>query len=339
MNRLASRVDRHRMLIAVAAIVLVCALTLNASIAADGSAAGAPANAKKPSLAKALAALKVPPPWFAQTPVQWNTSRPWKEGRLEIRRLLAFGTRARNRQAIKLTYLYRQKRDIGNGHEWPMYLFLGGETAWATRAYEEFLRKNPQRNTHAYIDLMSCYRYFGLYAKAKATADLAMKNLPVDRWQVARQADVHDVLGDLYVEMGDKKSARLHYAKAAGLYPKSRQLTGRHLLARRAAKVRAKIDLMDMGAIESGKLRDGKYTGDSLAYTGPLRVTVTVRGGRITDVAVKHTEKIHQNAVTIIPRRIVDSQSLKVDAVTAATVTSQAIVNATLQGLRKAARK
>ncbi len=321
------------------AFVLAFALTLGASVAAESSAAVAPADAKKPSLSKALAALKVPPPWFAQTPVQWNTSRPWKDGRLEIRRLLAFGTQGRNRQAIKLTYLYRQKGDIGNGHEWPMYLFLGGETAWATRAYEEFLRKNPERNTHAYIDLMSCYRYFGLYAKAKATADLAMKNLPNDRWQVARQADVHDALGDLYAEMGDKKSARMHYAKAAGLYPKSKQPTGRHLLARRAAKVRAKIDLLDMGAIESGKLRDGKYTGDSLAYTGPLHVTVTVRGGRISNVAVKHTEKIHQNAPQIIPRRIVETQSLKVDAVTAATVTSQAIVNGTLRALRKAARK
>jgi len=293
----------------------------------------------KPSLAKALAALKVPPPWFARTPVKWKTSRPWKEGRLEIRRLLGLTTEEGNHQAIKLTYLYRRKGDIGNGHEWPMYLFLGGQTAWATRAYEEFIRKNPKRNTHAYMDLMSCYRTFGEYAKAKATARSAMKNLPTDQWQVARQADVHDALGDLYAEIGDTDQAREHYTKAAELYPKSKQPYGRHLLVRRAAKVRRKIDLLDMGAIKPGKLANGKYSGASLGYTGPLSVIVTVRGGRITDITVRHTEKIHQNCTRIIPQRIVDSQSLKVDAVSGATVTSQAIVDATLQALRRAGRK
>ena len=94
-----------------------------------------------------------------------------------------------------------------------------------------------------------------------------------------------------------------------------------------------------MGAIEPGKLVDGKYSGDSLGYTGPLRVTVTVRRGRITDISVRHTEKIHQNSTKIIPQRIVEAQSLKVDAVTSATVTSQAIVGATLDALRKAGRK
>jgi len=307
-----------------------------------GVAAAAPpgkAATKKPSLTRALAALKVPPAWFAQTPVKWSTSRPWKEGRLEIRRLLALGTQAGNRQAVKLSWLYRRKKDIGNGHEWPMYLFMGGQTAWATRAYEEFLQASPERNTHAYLDLMSCYRHFGEYEKAKATAARAMKNLPPPPWRIASEANVHDGLGDLYAELGDKKSARLHYAKAAELYPKSKQPYGRHLLARRAAKVRAKIDLLDMGAIEPGRLADGKYAGRSLGYTGPLGVVVTVRQGRITDVVVQHKEKIHQNATRIIPQRIVAAQSLNVDAVTSATITSQAIVDATLQALKKAGRK
>lgn len=318
--------------LALAALILVASL---------GVGADRPANTRppKPSLAKALAALKVPPSWFARTPVAWKTSRPWKEGRLEIRRLLALGTEAGHHQAIKLTYLYLKKDDIGNGHEWPTYLFLGGQTAWATRAYEEFLRKNPERNTHAYIDLMSCYRTFGEYAKAKATAQTALKNLPDDKWRVANQAAVADALGDLHAELGDKAQTRKYYARAIELYPKSKQPYGRHLLARRAAKIRAKIDLMDIDAIEPGKVVDGKHTGDSLGYTGPLTVTVTVSGGRITNIAVRHTEKIHQNSTTIVPRRIVKAQSLKVDAVSGATVTSQAIVGATLNALRKAGRK
>ena len=309
-----------------AVVILVASL----GIGADRPGKARPA---KPSLAKALAALKVPPSWFARTTVQWKTSRPWKKGRIEIRRLLGLGTAEGNNQAVKLTYLYREKRDIGNGHEWPMYLFMGGQTAWATRAYEQFIAKNPERNTHAYIDLMSCYRTFGLYDKAKATAQQALKNLPADKWRIPNQANVYESLGDLYSELGDKARAREHYAKAIELYPKSKQPYGRHLLARRVKKVRGKIDLLDIGALVPGKLPDGKHHGDSLGYTGPLRATVTIRRGRIVDISLRHTEKIHQNATKIIPKRIVDSQSLKVDAVTSATVTSQAIVGATLDAV------
>jgi uncharacterized protein with FMN-binding domain len=321
-----------RFAFSVAVAVLVASLGI-------GAAAPAKTRAPKPSLTKALAGLKIPPPWFASTTLQWKTSRPWKEGRLEIRRLLGLGTQNGHRQAVKLTYLYLKKNDIGNGHEWPMYLFLGGQTAWATRAYEQFLGKNPQRNTHAYIDLMSCYRIFGQYAKAKATAQQALKNLPSDKWRIANQADVYNALGDLYAELGDKALARKYYVQSAELYPKSKQPYGRHLLARRATKVRGKIDLMDIDAIKPGKLPDGKYSGDSLGYTGPLKATVTVRSGRITNIAVRHTEKIHQNCITITPQRIIKAQSLKVDAVTGATVTSQAIAGAALNALRKAGRK
>ncbi|MDP6636401.1 MAG: FMN-binding protein [Phycisphaerae bacterium] len=316
----------------IAVLILIASL----GVGADRAAKTRPA---RPSLSKALAALKIPPPWFAETKIQWKTSEPWKKARLEIRRLLGLGTEDGHRQAVKLTYLYLKKNDIGNGHEWPMYLFLGGQTAWATRAFEQFLGKNPERNTHAYINLMSCYRTFGEYAKAKATARTALKNLPVDQWRIANQAAVYDALGDLYAELGDTVMARKNYSQAAALYPKSKQPYGRHLLVRRAKKIRGKIDLLDIDTIKPGKLRDGKYPGDSIGYTGPLRVTVTVRDRRIADIAVRHTEKIHQNCITIIPQRIVKAQSLKVDAVTGATVTSQAIAGAALDALRKAGRK
>jgi len=316
--------------------VTVVILIASLGISADRSKKTRP---PKPSLAKALAALKIPPPWFARTTVQWKTSRPWKEGRIEIRRLLGLGTKEGNNQAVKLTYLYREKRDIGNGHEWPMYLFMGGQTAWATRAYEQFIAKNPERNTHAYVDLMSCYRMFGQYAKAKATAQQALKNLPTDKWRISCQANVYDALGDLYAELGDKARARENYVKATELFPKSKQPYGRHLLIRRVKKIRGKMDLLDIDSLVPGKLPDGKYHGDSLGYTGPLRATVTVRRGRIVDISLRHTEKIHQNATKIIPQRIIKAQSLKVDAVTSATVTSQAIVGATLDAIRKVKRK
>ena len=309
------------------------------SVVLSLAVAAAAGGARKPSLSKALAELKVPPAWFAETNTTWDLAKPWKQGRIEIRRLLALGTKAGNRQAVKLTCLYRDKKDIGDGHEYPMYLFLAGETAWATRAYEDFVRRKPERNTHAYLSLVSCYSHFGEYAKAIETLQRALTSLPADRWRIACQANVHNAWGDLCAEMGDGKQARTHYARAIGLYPKSKQPYGRHLLARQAAKVKTKLDLLDLADLRLSSIPDGTYAGTSLGYTGPLTATVTVRGGRIVGVRVRHKEKIHQNATEIIPRRIVKTQSLNVDAITGATVTCQAIVDATFQALRKANRK
>ncbi len=51
---------------------------------------------------------------------------------------------------------------------------------------------------------------------------------------------------------------------------------------------------------------------------------------------VKHEEKIDLNATRIVPQRIIEKQSVQVDAVTGATVTSQAIVEGAFQALKQA---
>ena len=46
--------------------------------------------------------------------------------------------------------------------------------------------------------------------------------------------------------------------------------------------------------------------------------------------------KIEQGATRIIPARIVEKQSLSVDSITGATVTTQAIIDAVYNALRRA---
>lgn len=319
-------------------LTVVAALLLPVCLAL--AARPAPKEAAKPSLAKALAGMKVPPAWFATTATRYDTGKPWKDARLEIRRLLGLGDQDSLRQAMKLTYVYRQKNDIGNGHEYPMYLFLGGETAWALQAYEAFIQKvaaeNAEGHTEAYVSLAACYRHFGEYAKAVKAATLALERLPKPPWKVASEAHVYDALGDIYAEMGDAAKARLHYRKAAQLYPTSDQPYGRHLLARRVAKVQGKLDMLDLAAIRPGSLTDGTYTGSSLGYIDEVEVTVAVKRGRIADVRLQHKENIPLGSTEIIPKRIVEMQSLNVQAVTGATTTSDAIRDGALQALRKA---
>lgn len=322
-----TRSSLQKIAIGFAVLCAMAALTVSAWAAA-GSA--------KPSLDEALASLQVPPAWFDQVKVDYDTNLPWKDARLEVRRLLSLN---RNREAIKLTVLYQRKGDIGDGHEYPMYLYMGGEYAWAVQEYRKRLASRPMGVTHEYLSLAACYRHFGEYKAALELLDVALQRLPEPPWRIAQEADVHDYLGDLYAEIGDVDQARLHYRKAVALYPTSDQPYGQHLLHRRAAKVQAKLDLLTMEAMESTRLRDGTYTGQSLGYVGDVIVTVTIQGGRIADVRVQHQEKIDQKASTIIPQRIIDKQSLKVDGVTGATVTCDAIIDGALQAVRKAGLK
>jgi chitinase len=285
---------------------------------------------------EALTGLKLPPDWFDEVEVEYDTKQPWKDARIEVRRLLSLN---KNREAMKLTVLYLQKKDIGDGHEYPMYLYMGGEYTWAIQEYRKRLQSQPQGHTHEYLSLAACYRHFGAYTDALALLDIALQRLPGPPWRIAREADIYDYLGDLFAKMGKTDQASQHYRKAIALYPTSNQPYGRHLLRRRAAKIQSKLDLMMLEAIESGELRDGTYTGKSLGYVGDLGVTVTIRNGKITDLQLQHEEKIDQNATRIIPKHIIEKQSLKVDGITGATVTYDAIIDGTLSALKKAGLK
>lgn len=310
--------------------LLSCAITAWATIA------WAAAPLKKPSLSDALAKLKVPPDWFSEVKVDYDTSLPWSDARLEVRRLLSEN---KNREAIKLTYLYMQKNDIGDGHEYPMYLYMGGEYAWAVQEYRKHLSTLPAGPTNDYLSLAACYRHFGKYAQALEVLNIALQRLPAPPWRIAREADIHDCLGDIHLTLGNVEQARLHYLKAMALYPKSDQPYGRHLLHRRVAKIQSKLDLLMINALGSARLQDGTYTGQSLGYVDEILVTVAIARGRIADVRVQHKEKIDQNATVIIPKRIIEKQSLKVDGITGATITYDAIIDATLQALKKAGLK
>lgn len=294
----------------------------------------------KPSLKEAMGQLKVPPEWMDSTAVAWDLNRPWQEARLEIRRLLAMDE-AHIRQGVKLTWLYAKKGDIGDGHELPMYLFMSGNYAWAIREYPGYLQKAKEQGpTHAYLCYASCLAHFGEYEQALALLDRAMKDLPPKPWTISNMANVHNAYGDLYAQMGQVEKAKQHYAEAVRLYPTSDQPYGRHLLHRYAAKVQTKLDLLTMQALQEAKLRDGVYVGKSLGYGDTnMEVAVTITGGKIADLQLKHQEKIELNATKLIPRQIIARQSLKVDAVTGATVTSQAIVDGAFEALKKAGLK
>ena len=83
------------------------------------------------------------------------------------------------------------------------------------------------------------------------------------------------------------------------------------------------------GPILKNSLKDGIY--DGKAKAGPVEVLarVTIQNQRVTNISLleQPTWK-DKTAENIIPHRIIDEQSTKVDAVSGATVSGTAIMNA-----------
>jgi uncharacterized protein with FMN-binding domain/succinate dehydrogenase/fumarate reductase flavoprotein subunit len=81
---------------------------------------------------------------------------------------------------------------------------------------------------------------------------------------------------------------------------------------------------------------DGTYTGSANGMGGAVPVTVTVSGGKITEIVVgdnKETPGVSDPAIEQIPAAIIEAQSAEVDVVAGATVTSKAIMEAVANAL------
>ena len=87
------------------------------------------------------------------------------------------------------------------------------------------------------------------------------------------------------------------------------------------------------------KVANGQYLDTAIGYNGNLEVRVTVADGKITRVEVtKHREKQFYAALTDTPRQIIATQGVReIDGTSGATITSQAIVNATASALAQGA--
>ncbi len=82
---------------------------------------------------------------------------------------------------------------------------------------------------------------------------------------------------------------------------------------------------------------DGVYEGSYSSWPNSATVTVSVKDGLITDIAiVRHVASwIGKKAEPVIPLRIIDAQSTRVDAVSGATNSSRVIMNAVQDALDK----
>jgi uncharacterized protein with FMN-binding domain len=91
------------------------------------------------------------------------------------------------------------------------------------------------------------------------------------------------------------------------------------------------------GPVSRDELKDGIYNGE--AKEGPVKVLakVTIDNQRVTGIKlISHRTWKGKAAEKEIPDRIINNQSTAVDAVSGATMSSVAIMNAVEDALRKA---
>jgi uncharacterized protein with FMN-binding domain len=98
------------------------------------------------------------------------------------------------------------------------------------------------------------------------------------------------------------------------------------------------IKLFD--TLDLGKIPDGVYKDSAKGYVAQVAVAVTVKGHRIEKVeVVEHKEKQFYASLVEVPPQIVGKQSVKgIDTTTGATITSEAIINASAKALAGAGK-
>lgn len=90
---------------------------------------------------------------------------------------------------------------------------------------------------------------------------------------------------------------------------------------------------------KSAKFKAGTYKASAAAHNGDIKVEVTVDDNSIKSIKIlehKESPGISDPAIERIPKAIVDGQTLAVDAISGATVTSKAIIVAVTEGLKLA---
>ena len=93
------------------------------------------------------------------------------------------------------------------------------------------------------------------------------------------------------------------------------------------------------GAMGEGVLTDGTYQSSAQGMDGTVSISVTVEGGVITAIDVlddNETAGVGDKALEIIPGRVIENQSLAVDSVAGATISSAAIKAAIADAITQA---
>ena len=263
------------------------------------------------------------------------------------------------REGVKLLHLVMSEakgdRDISNRAMralGTMYHNLHQDYARAAFWWHQAgLNSNPSLGPGAAVHLADCYLKLG---NAKMVLDLLkkMKSYPLDAIKLlgdlgqtdealriaelfAKQSNA--VVSFLYAGEVCRVAGRLddaenYYRKA--LSASANDNGNKEHARRNKQRAEASLAAIQFYKLSPKNVKDGVYKASSLGYEDQVQVEVTISAGRIESVQVtQHREKQFYSSITDTPRNIVARQSIVVDTTSGATITSDAIINATAKAL------
>ena len=146
-------------------------------------------------------------------------------------------------------------------------------------------------------------------------------------------SEIHLLSGDACRNVGRYEEATRFYQLALEVEIKSPHKTGIERNHRRAKDTMEVIRLFDR--LDLAKVKEGVYRDRSYGYSGFVNVEAKAKAGSIESVKVTSmSDRQYYHAVEETLQRIMSRQSVKgVDAVSGATVTSEAVIRATARAL------
>jgi uncharacterized protein with FMN-binding domain len=178
---------------------------------------------------------------------------------------------------------------------------------------------------HRYAQAIRLWSEMGELDKALALSEASARVHPPD--------PIYLAAGDACRRAGDYEKAEQYYDKVVALSRGSMQLDANKSRAGASLAAVRGLKLLDLTV-----LGDGQYQGSSRGFRGDVEVQLTLKQGRIESVRVtREGEDREFDAMSSIPRQVVEKQGIAgVDAVTGATVSSEAVLNAAAKALAAA---
>jgi uncharacterized protein with FMN-binding domain len=140
-----------------------------------------------------------------------------------------------------------------------------------------------------------------------------------------------------YLMAGDACRLAGKYTEAIAYYNKVIKIAaGGRDVKQSVERAKASIEAVTVyDKLDLKKIPDGKYSSSSYGYSGQVTVEVSVASSKIAEVKVtKHAEKQYYGSLTDTPAQIIAKQTVKgIDTFASATITSEAIINATAKAL------
>jgi uncharacterized protein with FMN-binding domain len=210
----------------------------------------------------------------------------------------------------------------------------------------------------AVVSLADCYLQLG----GKSVALEIVRNMPARPYSAikllgdAGETDEAVRLGEQFAKTGQASTSLLYAGDACRVAGRLEQAEEFYRRARQAAidasdadkphrqrdrrRAEASIAVVQHLQLSPDQVADGTYRAASPGYEADVEVEVILQGGKMQSVRVtQHREKQFYSSIAETPARILRKQSVNgIDATTGATITSEAIINATAKAMLQGAK-